>query len=375
MTTRRKFLSKSLKAASAAGLAPLLPIFNASAMHLPQKEGLEAFPKGRANGNGLVLPNNHGLGGVAIGNAFRPTTDEQAQEALEGAWDAGVRFFDTSPYYGLGLSERRFGRFLHNKEREDYVLATKVGRILKASKDAPDSIWKEPAPFGYDYDFSASGVRRSVEDSLQRMGVDRIDIVFIHDLSPENEELGDWTEYFKKAEKGAMPELIKMREEGIIKGWGFGVNRIDPILRAIEVSDPDICLTATRYSLIEHEEALNRLFPVCEQNQVTLISGAPLNSGFLAGIDRYNYSEEIPAGFKEKRERLSQIAEKHGTDLRTAALQFCAAPSIMAAVIPGTRYASQAKENVESMKVKIPSDFWQELKEENLIAENAPVPL
>ncbi|HSJ67526.1 MAG TPA: aldo/keto reductase [Anditalea sp.] len=370
MATRREFLTNSIKLSAAAGLAPMLPIFNASAIH-----NIESGPLSNPKSlfRNINLPSNYGLGGVAIGNAFRPTTDEQAQEAMEAAWEAGVRFYDTSPYYGLGLSERRFGRFLHNKKREDYILATKIGRIMKPTSEKQDTMWKDPAPFKYDYDYSASGTRRSIEDSLQRMGIESIDIVFIHDLSPENEEM-DWEENFRKAEKGAMPELVKMREEGLIKGWGMGVNRIEPILKAIEASDPDICLTATQYSLIEHEDALNRLFPVCEKNNVTLISGAPLNSGFLAGIDRYNYSENIPERFIEKRKKLHQMSEKHGVDLRTAALQFCAAPSIMAAVIPGTRYADQAKENVASMTAKIPAAYWQELKQEGLIEENAPVP-
>jgi len=373
MATRREFLTNTMKLTAAAGLSPLLPVFNASAAKIDHHLDLGLSGNPRNQFWNIKLPANHGLGGVAIGNAFRPTSDEQAQEAMEAAWEAGVRFFDTSPYYGLGLSERRFGRFLHTKKREDYILATKIGRIMKPTSEKQDTMWKDPAPFKYDYDYSASGTRRSIEDSLQRMGIESLDIVFIHDLSPDNEEL-DWREYFKKAEKGAMPELVKMRDEGLIKGWGMGVNRIEPILMAIDASDPDICLTATQYSLIEHRDALNRLFPVCEKNNVTLISGAPLNSGFLAGIDRYNYSEDVPARFMDKRNKLEKICEKHGVDLRTAALQFCAAPSIMAAVIPGTRYGSQAKENVESMQVKIPAAFWQELKQDSLIEENAPVP-
>lgn len=373
MATRRDFISAGIKLTAAASLAPWLPVFNASANHLKGNASLESLSRINKWVQNFKLPSNYGLGGVAIGNAFRPTTDEQAREAMEAAWDAGVRFFDTSPYYGLGLSERRFGMFLHNKKREDYILATKIGRIMKPTSEKQDTMWKDPAPFKYDYDYSASGTRRSIEDSLQRMGIESIDIVFIHDLSPDNEEL-DWKEHFKKAEKGAMPELVKMRDEGLIKGWGMGVNRIDPILMAMEASDPDICLTATQYSLIEHEDALNKLFPACEKNNVALVSGAPLNSGFLAGIDRYNYSENIPDRFIEKRNKLRKVSDSHGVDLRTAALQFCAAPSIMAAVIPGTRYGSQAKQNVDSMEVNIPAAYWQELKQEGLIAENAPVP-
>ena len=296
---------------------------------------------------------------------------------LEAAWDSGVRYFDTSPWYGLGLSERRFGHFLFNKNRENYVLSTKIGRILEPDADfeLPNNIWKGKLNFSYKYDYTAEGVRKSVEDSLHRMGLPYLDIVFIHDLSPDNGDMGEnWTEYFEEAGKGAMPELTRMREEGLIKAWGFGVNRIEPILRTMEVADPDIFLSATRYSLIEHEDALNNLFPACEKNGVSLVMGAPLNSGFLAGVDRYNYSRNIPEVFMKKRSRLYEIAKNHRVNLRSAALQFCAAPTVAASVIPGASSAEQAKANVASMSEKIPEDFWKELKDEKLIAFNAPEP-
>jgi D-threo-aldose 1-dehydrogenase len=375
MLTRRDFMSKGIKAAALAGIAPVVPAFagsdagiaSAGKPETNQSSKLQAREKFRLN-------QNFGLGGVAIGNAFRPTTEKQAWEAMEGAWEAGVRYFDTSPWYGLGMSERRFGHFLNEKKREDYILSTKIGRILKATKQPPGTMWANPSPFSYEYDYSAAGVRRSIEDSLQRMGINSIDIVFIHDLSPDNGDLGaKWTEYFKIAEKEAMPELTRMREEGIIKAWGLGVNTVEPILKTLEVADPDIFLSATIYSLIDHENALNNLFPACEKHGVTIVSGAPLNSGFLAGIDRY-YSTNIPPAFKEKRDRLNKIAAAHQVDLRTAALQFAAAPKVVSAVIPGTRYADQAKANVAAMKVKIPAAFWQELKKEKLIAAHAPTP-
>ena len=317
-----------------------------------------------------------GLGGVAIGNAFRPTTDEEAQYAMEGAWNAGVRYFDTSPWYGLGLSERRMGHFLHNKKREDYILSTKVGRLLHASKVIPETMWHDPSPFSYEYDYTAAGVRRSIEDSLQRLGIESIDIVYIHDLSEDNQDLGrKWTEYFEIARKGAMPELTKMREEGLIKGWGLGVNTIEPILRSLEVADPDIFLCATQYSLIYHEDALKRLMPACEKRNTSIVVGAPVNAGFLAGVDRYDYGKKFPAGVIEKRDRIIKIIKKYDVKLSTVALQFSAAPEIVSAVIPGTRSEVQARENVESMNVKIPADLWAELKQEKLIAEEAPLPL
>ncbi|WP_162340746.1 aldo/keto reductase [Cyclobacterium salsum] len=367
MNSRRNFIHKSLQLGAFSGMASILPGFNINTT---------AAMNSKAKFDKVPLPANFGLGGVAIGNGFRPTTDEQAQLALEGAWEAGVRFFDTSPWYGLGLSERRFGRFLHNQKREDYVLATKVGRLLKPAKEAPgNNSWKDASPFDYEYDYSAAGVRRSIEDSLQRLGINSIDIVFIHDLSPENGDMKDnWMEYFKVAAKGAMPELTKMREEGLIKGWGLGVNRIEPILETLKVADPDVCLSATQYSLMYHEDALDRLFPPCEDKGVDIVVGAPLNAGFLAGIDRYNYWGEMPEGFKEKRRQMTEIAQRHGIDLISAALQFSAAPSVVSAVIPGTRYPDQAKANVKAMQVKIPQAFWEELVEKDLISDKAPWP-
>jgi len=375
MSTRRNFLSTSLKAATLTRLAPVVPAVSQDLPFMSDVENIATEEQKEVPNQRSKLRESFGLGGVAIGNAFRPTTDEQAQEAMQAAWDAGVRYFDTSPWYGLGLSERRFGQFLHNQRREDFVLSTKVGRLLKATKDLPQTMWISPSPFDYRYDYSAEGTRRSIEDSLQRLGLESIDIVFIHDLSPDNEDMkDDWLDYFKIAEKGAMPELTKMREEGIIKGWGLGVNTIPPILKTLEVADADIFLSATRYSLIDHEEALDQLFPACQERGVSIVSGAPLNSGFLAGIDRYNYSDSIPPAFLEKREKINSIATRHGVDVRTAALQFCAAPEVVSAVIPGTRYPEQAQENVASMSIKIPGDFWKELKTEELIASHAPVP-
>jgi len=315
------------------------------------------------------------MGGVALGNAFKVTPDELAEETMEGAWEAGVRYYDTSPWYGLGLSERRFGHFLDGQNREDYVISTKIGRLMVPDAKFRHGMWKGDLGFNYKYDYTAEGARRSIEDSLQRLGIPSLDIVFIHDLSPDNEDMKEkWMEFFDVAAKGAMPELTKMRDEGLIKGWGFGVNTIEPILKALEVSDPDLFLSATQYSLMKHEDALERLFPACEKHGVSLVIGAPLNAGFLAGVDRYNYGGTIPDGFKEKREKITNIAREYGTDLRTVALQFTAAPKVVSATIPGARSAEQAKQNAESMKAKIPSEFWSALKKEELIAQNAPEP-
>ncbi len=354
MKTRRQFLATT----ALAGAAVTLP-----------GRSQESSPAG-----GRYRPEmSIGLGGVAIGNGYKATPDRQAVATMNAAWEAGVRYYDTAPFYGFGLSERRFGLGLDQRPRDEYVISTKVGRLLEPKQDADGGLWKKVPGMTARVDYGAAATRRSVEDSVQRLGISSIDIVFIHDLSPDF--FGDeWTDHFETARKGAMVELTKMRDEGLIKGWGLGVNTLEPILKTLEVADPDVFLSATQYSLVHHEEALEKLFPKCEEHGVSIVSGAPLNFGFLAGRNRYNYGSKIPEGMLEKRAAMLKIAEEHETDLRTAALQFCAAPSVVATVIPGARTPTQVRENAESMKAEIPAEFWDALKIEGLISENAPVP-
>ena len=321
-----------------------------------------------------------GLGGVPLGNEFEVVTDEDADATLQASWEAGVRYFDVSPWYGLGLSERRFGRFLHRQPRDSYLLSTKVGKLLKAS---PNNRGAELFPYASSpnnlvFDYTADGVKRSIEDSLQRLGLDRIDVVFVHDLSPDNVLLPrPWTEEFEIALKGAFPALSKMRGEGVIGGWGVGVNSPEPILRVIRESDPDVCLLARQYSLIDHQNALDNVFPVARENNVGFVVGSSLNAGFLAGSPRFNYGDrrwDIPPEAIAKREKLRQAAEQFGVDLRTAALQFSSAPDVALALIVGAHTAEQALANATSMKSTVPPAFWDELRRQGLIAADAPVP-
>ncbi|MET0242847.1 MAG: aldo/keto reductase [Flavitalea sp.] len=366
MTSRRKFLSTTFTGMAVAATAPLIPAIGSD---IVKREDMFQGAAER-----FKLKERIGMGGVAVANGFALKTEPEAYATLEGAWKAGVRYFDTSPWYGLGLGERRFGSFLQHQKRDEYILSTKVGRLLQPSAVRPEVMWKNPPAFKHKYDYTADGVKRSIEDSLQRLGVERIDIVFIHDLSPDNGDLKDkWTEQFEIARKGAMPALTRLREEGVIKAWGLGVNRIEPILKTLEVADADIFLSATQYSLIKHEDAVNRLLPACKAKNVSLVIGAALNAGFLAGVDRYDYSGTFPDGVKEKRAKIEAIAKSHNVDLRTAALQFSSAPSVVAAVIPGASNPNQMAENIASMKAHIPPAFWQELKKEKLIAESAQV--
>lgn len=377
--SRRHFLS-SVSAGTTAMMAGTLMAEDSGPGNVMKTEGpidQRPLPKNEDNQDGRYRPpTRFGLGGVAIGSGFAVNSDEDSQATLEAAWNAGVRYFDTSPFYGFGLSERRFGHFLDGHSPDEYTLSTKVGRIFTATNEPPNAgIWKKPSSFEYRYDYSAEGTRRSIEDSLQRLGVSQIDIVFIHDLNEGNADLGkEWTKYFDQAVKGAMPELCKMRDEGIIKGWGMGVNQPEPALRASEESDPDLHLLATQYSLLDHEDCLHNTLPKLEEKGISVVVGAPLNAGYLAGRERYHYGGTIPDWAPKKRHRISDIAEKHGVDLRTAALQFCLGPKVVSAVIPGARNPAQIQADAKSMKVDIPEGFWSDLKREGLIAKDAPLP-
>ncbi|WP_295201445.1 aldo/keto reductase [uncultured Chryseobacterium sp.] len=323
-----------------------------------------------------ILNENHrlGLGGVAIGTAFADITDEQANEIFSKAWDLGIRYYDTSPWYGLTKSERRFGAFLQDKNREDFILSTKVGRIFTEvpESDVPPTMWQNPLNYDFRHDYTADAIKRSIEESLERTGLDRLDIVYVHDLSED--QVGDRYPYFlEQAKKGAFKVLSELRDQGVIKGWGMGVNKIEPILDCIDNADPDICLSATQYSILDHDFAVDVLLPAVKKAGVKLVSGAGYNSGFIAGRNRYNYKELIPKGMPEKRDRIKEIAQKYNTDIVHAALQFVLAADEFVSIIPGASTPEQVQDNVNALHAKIPADFWKELKSEGLIYEKAQV--
>ncbi len=321
-----------------------------------------------------------GLGGVPFGNEFAYVTDEVAYATVEAAWNAGVRYYDTSPWYGLGLAERRLGSFLHKQTRGEYVVSSKVGKLLTASRDnnAKEYFPFTSSPNNLRFDYTADGVKRSIEDSLQRLGIDALDVVFVHDLSPDNRLLpGPWEEQFEIARTGAFPALSKMRDEGMIKAWGLGVNSPEPILKLMEVADANVCLLARQYSLIDHENALHQVFPKARECGMVFVVGSSLNAGFISGSARFNYGKdnyEIPAGIVEKRARLRAIAERYGVDLRTAALQFSIAPDVAVALVVGCANPQQVLADYTSLKTGIPPSFWLDLRSEGLIENAAVVP-
>ncbi len=321
-----------------------------------------------------------GLGGVPFGNEFAYLTDDVAYDTISAAWSAGVRYYDTSPWYGLGLAERRLGAFLRNQPRNEYILSSKVGKLLTASRtnNAKDYFPLTPSPNNLRFDYTADGVKRSIEDSLQRLGVDTLDVVFVHDLSPDNPWLpSPWEDQFEIARKGAFVALSKLRDEGVIKAWGLGVNSPEPILRLLDVADANLCLLARQYSLIDHDYALHHVFPKAREMGMAFVVGSTLNAGFISGSSRYNYGKdnyEIPADALEKRERLRTVAARHGVDLRTAALQFSKAPDVAVAVVVGCSNAQQVLEDYTSMQTRIPDAFWSDVRSQHLIEADAPLP-
>lgn len=317
-------------------------------------------------------PGPLGFGGAPLGNMFEAVDEDTAEGALEAAWATGVRFFDTAPHYGQGLSEHRFGRVLRRYPRDEFVLSTKVGRLLIADERAPENPpFVNGLPFRVAYDYSFDGVRRSIEDSLNRLGLARIDIAFIHDIAADAHGAG-WETLFDTAMNGAAKALIQLREEGTIKGWGLGVNLTEPCRRALEQSDPDVFLLAGRYSLLDFS-GLRELFPACEQRGVHVVVGGPYNSGLLAGGRNYDY-QEAPADKVAARDRMAAIAKEHGVDLRAAALQFCAAHPVVAAIIPGAKNADRVRANAELMSQPIPAAFWAALRGAGLLPDDAPIP-
>ncbi len=323
-----------------------------------------------------------GFGTAPLGNMFRDIPEAEAQATVDAAWAQGVRYFDTAPFYGAGLSEIRLGEALSRHQRDEYVLSTKVGRlILDEVEDASaralgekSGLFAAGRPNKLVVDYSADGTLRSIEDSLKRMKADRLDIVWIHDIAQDF--YGDeWLSYFETARKGAFRALTRLREEGVIKAWGLGVNRVEPIELTLDLAEaqPDGFLLAGRYSLLDHERALQRVMPKAAERNTGIVVGGPYSSGILAGGAHFEY-QKAPADIIAKVERIKAIAARHGVGIKAAALQFALANPAVAAVIPGASRPDRIAEDAAALKEAIPADFWRELREQHLVAEHAPLP-
>ncbi len=337
----------------------------------------------RAFGRTEFMVGPLGFGGNALGNLYDVVEEDAALDTVAAAYELGVRFFDTAPLYGHGASEHRMGFALRRYRRDSFILSTKVGRLLRPHGKVPPprlapsqgGIFAEELPFEPVFDYTHDGVKRSIEDSLQRLGMNRIDIALIHDADAwtHGDKLGDRLDDVRV---GAMPVLRKLKAEGTIAAIGAGVNQWEACERLLEIGDFDCFLLAGRYTLLE-QGALESFLPLCEERNVPIILGAPFNSGILATgaikEARYNYLP-APDDVKAKVAAIERVCAAHGVPLPAAALQFPLAHPAVSIVIPGGRTRAEVVRNAELMAAPIPEALWTDLKAEKLIAPHAPTP-
>lgn len=319
-----------------------------------------------------------GFGAAPIGNFLKPIPEAESEAMIRAAREAGVRYFDTAPMYGHGLSEARIGHGLRWYPRDELVVSTKVGRLLRPAPRASIDFapWVDALPNRIVYDYSYDGTMRSIEDSLQRLGLERIDIAFIHDIDSFTHGPRHQPGRFREAMDGAYFALDRLRAEGVVKAIGVGVNEWQVCHQALLERDLDCFLLAGRYTLLE-QDALDAFLPLCEARGAAVVLGGGYNSGILAtgavpGA-KYNYAP-APEPILERVRRIEAVCRRHGVPLKAAALQFVLAHPAIPTNIPGTRNVAQLEENLELFRTPIPADFWSELKQERLLRAEAPVP-
>lgn len=331
-------------------------------------------------GNGGLTFTELGFGTAPLGNLYRAISDDDAHDILTRAWDAGVRYFDTAPLYGLGLSETRLNRFLRGKPRDSYVLSTKIGRYFTVT--APDKRdgfgkWFEVPSRKEVYDYTYDGVMRSVEFSLERLGIDRIDILFAHDLDVFNHgsQAALDAKIAELMNDGGYKALSEMREQGVIKAFGGGVNEWQSCQSLTEQGDFDIFLLAGRYTLLE-QEALESFLPLAEKRGIGLVIGGPYNSGILATGPKpgafYNY-DPAPQDILDKVGRIQAVCERHGVRLVDAAFQFTLRHPTTVSVIPGGQGVAEMESNLAAATAEVPDGLWADLKNEGLMRQDTPV--
>jgi len=321
-----------------------------------------------------------GFGGGALGNLFDRVDDRTARATVDAALDAGIRYFDTAPHYGRGLSERRIGDAL--RAHHDVIISTKVGRLLTPDPTITDDSERDgflsPMPFRASYDYSHDGILRSFEASLHRLGLARVDILLVHDIGRMVHGAADDDYWRQLTEGGGFDALVRLRDEGAIAGFGLGVNEIPVSVKALQVAPLDILLLAGRYTLLE-QEPLDALFPACAAAGVEVVVGGPYNSGILVtgtrseGAIRYNYGT-APSALIDRVARMEAIATAHGVPLPAAALAFVLAHPVVASVIPGVGHPDHVRQTMAWHNAVIPDDFWAEMRHEDLIRGDAPVP-
>lgn len=321
-----------------------------------------------------------GLGGAPLGNLYRSVSDKEADDTLECALAAGIRYVDSAPYYGFGLSERRVGDAL--RDRKDVVISTKVGRLLEPDSRVTDTSerfgFHSAMPFAPVFDYTYDGIMKSWESSLQRLGLPRIDILFIHDIGRLTHGERHQEMLRQLIDGGGMRAIAKLRAGGDIGAFGVGVNEIQICMDLLQIADLDVILLAGRYTLLE-QNALEELFPACERSGTSVVIGGPYNSGILAtGVNaavspRFNY-EAASMQIRLRVQRLEAVCDEFNVSLPAAALQFVLAHPQVASVIPGLCGTDQVLQTLENYRAHIPWDFWNELKSQHLIRDDAPLP-
>ena len=307
-----------------------------------------------------------GYGAANIGNLFREVTDDQAWAILDAAWESGIRYYDTAPHYGLGLSERRLGAFLRTKPRDEFVLSTKAGRLLRPNPDDDGGLdlandFHVPTTLRREWDFSADGIRASLDESLERLGLDRVDILYLHD--PERHDL-------PLALREGFPALEQLRDDGAVAAIGIGSMVSDALAAAVEQADLDVIMIAGRYTLLE-QPAADAVLPACHDRGTGVVAASVFNSGLLAKDepsrdDRYEYGR-MPDALWDRLQRLLAVCRAHGVPLPAAAVQFpLRDPAVRSVVVGGSR-PEQLRRNAELMELGIPAGLWEDLAAEGLI--------
>ena len=315
-----------------------------------------------------------GLGTATLGGSRVQISWQERDAIVRTAWDAGVRYFDTAPFYGVGAAERAVGDALRERRRGDWVLSTKVGRLLRprTAWTDPMEAWGRPMPFDVVYDYSYDGIMRSFEDSFQRLGLAHIDILLVHDIGAYQHGAAAHPELMRSLRESGYRALEELRRTGAVSAIGLGVNEREVCLEAMGFGDWDAFLLAGRYTLLE-QAPLDDLLPQCVARGTSIIVGGPLNSGILAGRDTWNYAA-APADVVARVEAIRAVCDRHGVPLPAAALQFPLAHPAVAAIIPGPRVSSEFTENLELLRRKIPGALWEELRHEGLMHRDAPTP-
>jgi D-threo-aldose 1-dehydrogenase len=307
-----------------------------------------------------------GLGTAPLAGLYEEVAEEQALQVIERAWETGIRHFDTAPLYGHGHAEIRLGKALHDKPRDEFVLASKVGRLLRAdAPPEPGQLFRGVPAVNPVFDFSYDGVMRSVDESLERLQLERIDILHIHD--PDN--------HFEEALHGAYRALDRLRSEGVIGAVGAGMNQAEMLVRFAREGNFDCFLLAGRYTLLD-QVALKELLPLCVERGIAIIAAGVYNSGILADPKpgaRYNYVP-APQELLERARRIRAVCDRHGVPLKAAAIQFPPAHPAVGCVVVGCRSVAQLDESREMFELEIPPALWQDLRAEGLLQKGVPTP-